>query len=325
MRTKAYMFGEQGSVFENLPATELNSAIATLPVAVEKDVFVERDGIAQKESNFKAIVVGREVVNIPSKRYTIVQHKDAFKPIVEGLTIAGDEQQREHFRFSMWHSSRKAWLNLFVGDVVEKGFGKIEYGFRVLNSFDGTTAVKYNLISKHKGEDTTYVALVGYRQLCSNGMVIKVPITEADTVKEEMITLQGKIQQLANFDLSIMHTSNADEKLGKIQFVVEALMLMKNPLKRFINKAKAWKIEDEAMLRRIVKAHIGERMKDRILQQYRAEEQDLWGLFNAITYVASHEHELSDGTRNSLLDKSANLLVEVLERNNIGKIEEASG
>lgn len=47
-------------------------------------------------------------------------------------------------------------------------------------------------------------------------------------------------------------------------------------------------------------------MSERILERYKTEENSLWGLYNAITFVASHNATIP--TMNGLLNKSANLL-----------------
>lgn len=86
---KSNVYGK--SFFGNQEASQINSAIASLPRAELKQI-TPTDGEYIK--NFRAVKVrmqsGKtEFVNCPTNRYTVVQHEDAFRPIIEGLTQAG--------------------------------------------------------------------------------------------------------------------------------------------------------------------------------------------------------------------------------------------
>jgi hypothetical protein len=54
----------------------------------------------------------------------------------------------------------------------------------------------------------------------------------------------------------------------------------------------------------------GPRIAESILSQFEAEEQTLWGLYNAVTYKASHE-ERSETNREMLM-VSANVLAKTV-------------
>jgi hypothetical protein len=59
----------------------------------------------------------------------------------------------------------------------------------------------------------------------------------------------------------------------------------------------------------LIKEYLGERMSRRIEEEfYRSNDDSLYGLWNAVTSVASHTEDFKDGTRNTLLDKAADLL-----------------
>jgi hypothetical protein len=273
-------------------AEQINYELSSLPKAVEKNIFVS--GKTLPEKKYKAIEVDGEVVSIPSDHYNLVQHETAFRPIIEGLTMRGVHD----FKFSLFANHKRAWLNVLVGN----GYDGVSFGFRAMNSFDRSTAISFGLNSFVKNKT---IEIVGYRQVCSNGMIVRVPLENAEFVREEEVV---KIKSLLNKTMRIRHTSSADKLLEELQFTVEAFLLMKNPLQRIIEKAEMTKLDRE-QAEKLVEKYVGRRRLDKIMNQYGMEEQTLWGLYNSITYLASHTNTLNKATKfNSMLEKASNLL-----------------
>jgi len=120
-------------------ADTVNQAIAQLPVATNWDIdavhridygLEERKSVPWKQ----AIMVNGLPVAVMSKRYKIVQHEEAFRPIIEGLTLRGID----NFQYSMWNTESIANLAVYLGE----GEDGVKLGFRCINSFDGTYAIK---------------------------------------------------------------------------------------------------------------------------------------------------------------------------------------
>lgn len=296
------------SYFKQQEASDINAAIAELPTAASEQIY-NRNG--EELNDFQGIKVtlpnGRqEYVNCPTKRYKIVQHSKAFDPILEGLKLSGNHD----FKFVLYYNDRFAKLQVYTGQT---GYDTVSLGFSAVNSFDSTTALKYGIKMDRK---TKTLELVGYRQICSNGMKIKVPLDQAEIIKLETVE---RIQSLIQGQERILHTKSAEEKLQRIQYVVEALSLLHKPVEAYINRAKEFSIADRHKLMQLVKLHVGERYAERVAARYRIDSDregtSLWSLYNAITYVASHEPELKTVSRENLIDKAADmLLVEVYNR-----------
>jgi hypothetical protein len=267
-------------VLESLPTASLR-AISVLG-AENKDFL----GVVNEQI--------KELVAVVSTDYQLVQHKEAFQPILDGLNTIGAK-----YRMRASHTKTRATLSIITENEATDG---VMIGFSVKNGFDGKTALNYGFRA-FKTSHT--IELVGYRQVCSNGMKIEVPLDEA-----EFVTLEERkrITELLNKKLRIVHFGDeVQEKVQSVQYIVEALELLKNPVSRLIEASQKKEVGTK-LAEEIILKYIGKRMKQRILGQFRKEEKTLWGLYNAITFVASHDREISTSTANSLIENSADLL-----------------
>lgn len=281
-------------MYELKPADEINLALAELPKASMVGLRTTR---STSVPDWKGIEVDGKVVFCVSDQYELVQHEEAFKPIIEGLTKMGTMD----FKFNVWSTPRKANLNIYVGE----GYDQVSFGFRAMNGFGGI-AVRYSFSSFTK---TKFIEIVGYRQVCSNGMKVRVPLNEAEFVKPEE---REKITSLLAKNLRIVHAGEAHKKVEAIQYVVEALLWLKEPLQRIIQKAEQIQVpKDKAEA--FIKKYVGKRQTDKILKRYEDEQgSTLWNLYNSITFVASHEEDLKVGRRESLLTKASVMLEQEL-------------
>ena len=281
------------------PAEQINEALNSLPKAVEHLLFAAGGPILTEVDGWKGIEVTHndksKWVQVPTSKYHLVQHEQAFRPIVEGLTQAGVKD----FQFVMAADHKKAEMQIYTGQI---GFDTVQLGFRCVNSFDRTTTIQYGLSMNHID---SYIEIVGYRQVCSNGMVVRVPLTEASIIKPELVVkLKEKLwEQKAK----IRHNSLADKRLLAIQYAVEAVALLAEPVEMMIKTAIGKHLSTEQIIQ-LVETHITKRYRERVLGCI--EGDSLWDLYNAITYVASHDDSLLDKRRVKILEAGANLLMQ---------------
>jgi len=260
-----------------------------------------------------AVAVDGDIVATVSKQYKLVQHKTAFHPIFRGLHNVGSD-----YEFSLFMTDTKAFLNCYVDEIPENGQG-IKLGFRAVNSIDGRTAIKYSMMSqlverekKKIIRSRTVVDVWGYRQVCSNGMKVRVPLEQHE---ELYLTYEKreKIEELLHMAENIAHVGDPEAKIEAVQYAVEAMALLKDPVAALIKKAKELNIDGEKEARGLIAQYIGKRMRDAIIRQYNEEgDKTLWGLYNAVTFVASHG--VSVRTMNGLIDKSADMLMLAAEK-----------
>jgi len=244
------------------------------------------------------IVVRGHLVATTSRHYKLVQHKEAFEPIFKGLQNTGTP-----YNFALFQTDTKAFLKVFVDEIKDNGEG-IKLGFEARNSIDGRNAITY-LMKSQKVERSTVIEVVGLRLACKNGMKVRVPLAEAEELKIEIKTLE-KIKELLTMASRIVHMGKVEEKIKAVQYVVEAMTLLKEPVALIIEKAKK-KPVGEVLAKKLIAKYIGKRMATDIEYRFKEnEEPTLWGLYNAITFVASHG--VTVPTMNGLIEKSADLL-----------------
>jgi hypothetical protein len=294
---------KQESAYEVKKAETINPAISQLPVATEwKTYGVSNDNLEHVEVPFKTtIMVNRQPVAVMSKRYKLVQHAEAFRPIIEGLTLKGVTD----FQYTMWHTDKLANLAVYLGEGVDG----VKMGFRCINSFDGSYAITFGMSAYQKQDEVKIVEkeqvmVWGFRQVCSNGMVIKVPLKTCKYLDAVTVTT---IKELMTQHQRIIHMGNVAGKLEAVQYTVEAFYLLKEPINRMIIDAQNSKLTKE-VARAFIEKYVSKRFAARYMEQYGLEDQTLWGLYNAVTYVASHTKTFSNSKRELVLAKAADLL-----------------
>ena len=298
---KFYTTGTGRSYLIMQNAEEINPSIAQTPQAVEKPLYVDNKEV----EDFKAIVVTdkngvAKIVSTPKKSYQLIQNEQAFRPIIRGLTQAGIHD----FKFILKSTHKRAEMQIYATGT---GYDTISLGFNVVNSFDGSKALSYGF--RIFGEEKS-VELVGYRQVCSNGMKIRVPLENAEFVREEV---KSRVTELVSKHSKILHTISAKDRIENMQYVTEAISLLREPIELYIKKAQHWTIENEYMLNQLIKNHIGKRFQAKVREQYKMESQDLWGLYNAITFIASHDTDLKPSARDTLIEKACVMLEQELK------------
>jgi hypothetical protein len=284
-------------------AADLNGALQALPkaqVTKLRSVFGEEDSLSEPVPNFNAIRVtdskGRvSYVNCPTPKYRLVQHWDAFRPMIDAMVQAGVQE----FDWTLKQCPQWADLNIFVHG---SGHDSVELGFRMSNSFDGNSGLIYGV---NMNKSKRYVEVVGYREVCKNGMVAQVPLDAAEFVRPE---IRKQVEGLLSSMTNIPHLSRAEDKIQRVKWTIEAVALLREPVEAMIKAGQDFKIADPKVLERLVKAHVGSRFKKRVLEQYEKEASDLWGLFNAMTHVASHDPEIKVASRETLMQKAAQML-----------------
>lgn len=296
------------SVFGLSRAELINSAIAEMPVAYEQPLaYGMLPDSKVSITNFKAIVVNGQVVDCPTSRYVLKQHSEAFRPVIEGLTLTGTTD----FQFNSWHDSHRAKLNIFVGNLTDG----VKYGFQLQNSFDRTTCMSYSMKADRK--ETTlqivqkeHVLVWGFRQVCSNGLVIKVPLKSCKYLDAVEVT---EIKNLLANNVEIRHIGKeVDSKLSKVQHIVEAYMLLRVPLNKMIQDAMGFHISRE-QAEAFISKYESRRRLDHYMELFGKEEQTLWGLYNAMTYFASHKQKgITMKARETIMLRAANMMEQEL-------------
>lgn len=283
--------------FQLQEAEGINAAIGSLPIAETKPIMV--DGVVVPE--YVATVVKGKVIDIPSAKYVLTQHEEAFRPVIEGLTVSGVA----NFKYTLWASNKRANMAVFVGEV-DKG---VNYGFRVKNSFDRSSSIDYGfnamqINQKVEVVEREHVLVWTYRQICKNGAIMKVPLKTCKYLDSVTVT---KFKELLSVKKNIKHIGEVSQKVNEMQYITEAFMLLRQPLNAMILDAQKISVTQEKA-EALIEKYVGKRKMERYLELYGKEEQTLWGLFNSLTYYASHNGVDTNRKREKLLQKASDLL-----------------
>jgi hypothetical protein len=93
--------------------------------------------------------------------------------------------------------------------------------------------------------------------------------------------------------------------------IIEGLTLAGTKDYNFILRYTAVRAELQAQY--LIKKHVGQRYANTVNEAFKNESADLWGLYNALTSVASHDISLKESGRQKLLSKAAEMLTQELE------------
>jgi hypothetical protein len=285
-------------------AEQSEQALNEIPKAHLHQIIMDKEHYGYTIDNTKkimAVVVDGNIVATVSRHYKLVQHKDAFEPIFTAL-----HKTATPYDFALLQTDTKAFVKVFVDEIGDNGSG-IKLGFEARNSIDGKGAINYSMTStKLTRRKTTVVEVVGLRLACKNGMKVRVPLDQAEEIKIDIRTeIQEKAKELLRLATNIIHMGEVEKKIEAVQYVTEAMTLLKEPIAQIIQSAKEKEI-GEKYAKELIAKYIGKRLSQRIYEQFQREDRTIWGLYNAITYVASHGVKVP--TMNGLIDRSADLL-----------------
>lgn len=285
----------------------IENEIHKLPVASIEEVQTTSGLMAQKH---KAIVVSGQVVSILTKKYRLVQHKEAFAPIINSVKNNVDK-----FNFCIIADNQRAYLDILT-EKANDGKEGIEFGFRCKNTFDGRSSIKFSFVQQKASRwvelvEKNHVTVWGYRQSCKNGMVMKIPLAyEKVVVPEE----RAKIEELLRLSKNIAHFNPTVENgLKEVKNVIEILFLLRKPVERIIALADKYSLlgaQKEDIIKLISK-YCGKKMSHSIYDKFARDNEEntsLWGLYNAITSLATHRQDLSNNTRQKLYEHAGDML-----------------
>lgn len=231
---------------------EINGMVEKLSKVEERPVFIGNEGSIFRAPQVKAIWNSKMdcLAKILSSGYVPVQHQQAFAPIIEGLRMAG----HDNVFARLYETRSKAVMEIAVpqATITPKDGNEIFIGFRVVNSFDGTTAVRLDGF--------------GMRQCCQNQMILK--------------NLLGSTR--------IKHFGNAAKIHGQVQSLLFGLAEKLPALTEKIDLAIEQSLDTQTARAVLEKLKVPKKPLERILTNFELEEGSVWRLFNAMTSYATH-------------------------------------
>jgi len=286
----------------------LREKLNGLATATEKSIaIVDKDEKGEIVSapcdRFKAIwnEKDNEVAAIASKHYTLIQHADAFNAVLDALSAVKDNAT---VKANVEEYKGKAWMTVVFDDVVandgEKG---IELGFKVLNSFDKTTSLRYGgTQTRHK----EWFEFFGYRRVCANGMTVRVPNINLNSIsvkgssakvgeftKVQLEKVEARVQEAAVTGTVRHYGKIAEAQMMAIREALMKLPLVVSSLEEQIKAAQSIGMTQADARKRLTELKFAPRTIAKLIEIYKTQEQNQWGLYNSATYFASHTDGMS--------------------------------
>jgi hypothetical protein len=329
-----------------VPLFKAEELLTQLPVAELRPIFAQsEDGLMSEMPTKRGVFVDNAPYEVVSDRYKPVQHSEAFKQVCE--VIAGVDLQLM-VKVS-WYGDRAQMSVVVEDDIADT----VRFGFYVSNVHDGLHAVTYSFamdrVQRYKevvqhqsttvlqdGEDAkpkkggySYIELVGFRQICSNGMKIRVPMDEVMaatgtqatelqmSVKRALTEVweteenRIRVKSILHVRKKISHKGDVVKKLEEQKKVMEVLVALKDPVKRMIARAQNKHVGPKEAMDVLV-SYLGVGTARRIVQCVADGECDplvsAWDVYNSFTYYATHK---ADSVReiNRVENASADYLV----------------
>jgi hypothetical protein len=242
----------------------LEQLVLDLDRAELRKVFVENKESHKEEHGYRAIynVDRNETEAIMSDSYTLVQHTEAFHPLVQAMKSF----RTDLFGF-MTDEGGKVWIDVLLKDskyIIIPADGKeINLGFRVSNTYDGSGAFELRAF--------------GYRSYCDNGMIFG-QRTFAAAYKVH----KGRVE----VDVFVS--------------VLEKIRQMAPLLNAYISEAAKDFIETSELQAVLEELDIGKRYQALLMAKaFGHEHMSRWDLYNDITDFTTHElDDKKEVTRN---------------------------
>ena len=237
--------------FKEMDLLEVGQRVLELSTAETREVSVQGE-IARDYVGVYNQSQGM-LTSIQSKNYRLVQHAEAFAPVIESLMAGG--QKRALAR--IYENKARAFMTLVFPEikVTPKDGHSLMLGFIARNSYNGTLSVR--------------VDGYGLRKVCMNGMVFG---------KE----LLGSFREI--------HIGGKPSSISdRVQVFMEQISRRIDPLRDTINAAIEEPLDSKLAELVLNRVGFGKKRTEELLTHFETlEDQNRWGLYNAITHYASH-------------------------------------
>ena len=260
--------------FENVQGLE--AIILGLDKAIIKPVYTENvdNRQHQKMERYAAIInENRKIVEaIVSNKYTLVQHKDAFEPLIKAVKLLNIKVHGE-----VVDCGGRVYINMLFDSpeakVIPADGHEIQLGLRAINSYDASHAL--------------FAEAYGYRALCTNGMILGKTLVSC--VKKIHI---GEISEAKLMSTFIKEVLKSSPKL--IKLTNDAI------------KERVSQMHMQVVFKRL---KFGDRQVMKILKRVKKHEEiTRYDLYNRATDWITHQPNITEDTKRVYHSRATELL-----------------
>lgn len=291
----AQTVGDTRTIAQFASVKDLHREVLDLPEGEERNVYVGQDfnnnptGLGDIPSTeHKAIFNTKtnKIACVVSRKYALLQHQDAFLPVVEAMQNIGLECEGV-----LKGDGNKVFLWVFPDGmrIKPKDGDPIQMGLLFRNSYDGTN--RYSVMA------------CGLRLVCSNGLVLP------DDVK---------------YDFSHVHKGKM--KIIAKETIINLFKTLKQFNEGFeanINEAMENFVALNEVEKAYAAIGIGDRVRKKMMENLdNPENPSMWDLHNSISSYVSHKDKVSMQVYDSYSKKANRLLKNpIMVRERIAKIK----
>lgn len=266
--------------------------------AIEVPIFY---GENKKDTHdFKGIYNARtkELVQVASKHYTVIQHRDILEAIHDSLKARGLNVKGRLDNFGNSVRLDVVFPGVSVKDDTKKG---ISLGIRATNSYDRARSFKLEMFA--------------FRMLCQNGMSLGKAL---DNIKEVVFHFGNKTKEFVR-DIVSKFIEKVVASSGDLQNLVQQSIKDKLDFRttsKLLEKLIVFKKHRGKILEKLNISTIekyDKKKKKRSFEYVKEDKKESvtrWELYNAITNYTSHEDKLGQSTE----DNIQNVAQEILSR-----------
>ncbi len=262
--------------------------VNSLPVAQTCPVFYDYENKHKEFEEKKAIVDAKtgEVFHFASDHYAVIQHRDAFNQILTAMNLNPKEKVKGNV--TSWRGRARMSVT-FPELLVDDGKQGIELGFRASNSYCGDQAFRF-FGARTAFKATRVIEFFGLRKVCSNGMMVRIPLNEVNIEAGDRVE-RKEYEQREEYNISdavvrILHKGDVKTQLFNITKAIEDLRTVVKPLENKIALAKETQYAGTDLKK--ILHELGFSDKIAYFVEKNAEDYTNWGLYNGLTQFASN-------------------------------------
>jgi len=238
----------------------------SIPLVSEQPLY---DHKGQEVKNWKSIVgPNGSIISINSRGYKLIQHREVAESALE---MIHDEWPNASTRILTTGDNRRLYVDIKTGEKIEVPIGsrldETELGLQIVNSYD-----KSKSLSIHG---------MAFRSVCDNVLYASGISGMLKNALKEYKQMKSFIRHYGRADMDIQHELDIKMK----QAVVEG-----RNIKDFFSRLGETPVNDEMYERFVSAMKLSRKHQKAFKAQYDMENrQTLWELYNAGTFVLTHE------------------------------------
>lgn len=269
---------------------KINEVLEKLPEAEEKQLFLSDGSLVEERKGIFDAKTGN-LHDVVSDGYVLIQHKDAFKRMIDSLEVPDDAD----LNVTTGHYKGRAEMNLLFNKIVVPDDSQgVTLGLKLVNSYDRSSAfgvqLKRNIYEKGK-----FIVFYGMRQICSNGMKIMIPLSQMTAEEIDKMSPNDVRAKEENIKVHTEAFTGRIVHYGKNTFNLKFMNLQdmvnraSNFVKIAIQNAINKNLTETQLKLTLQELNLPNKIIEEMIEEFKTEKKSTWDAYNQVTAYASHK------------------------------------